>query len=59
MTKRFGKLSLYLGAENLLNFKQPHPIVDSSDPWGNDFDATMVWGPVHGRKVYGGLRWSL
>ena len=59
VTKRFGKLSLYLGAENLLNFKQPHPIVDSSDPWGNDFDATMVWGPVHGRKVYGGLRWSL
>ena len=59
VTKRFKKMSVYLGAENLLNFKQAHPIVASSDPWGNDFDATMVWGPVHGRKIYAGLRWSL
>ena len=59
ITKRFKKLSLYVGVENLFDFTQPHPIVASSDPWGDDFDATMVWGPVHGRKIYGGLRWNL
>lgn len=59
LTKRFKKLSLYVGAENLFDFTQPDPIIAASDPWSNDFDATMVWGPVHGRKVYGGLRWNL
>ncbi|MFC2451560.1 MAG: TonB-dependent receptor [Tannerella forsythia] len=59
ITKRFKKLSLYVGVENLFDFTQPHPIVASSDPWRDDFDATMVWGPVHGRKIYGGLRWNL
>nr|WP_143596058.1 TonB-dependent receptor [Tannerella forsythia] len=59
ITKRFKKLSLYVGVENLFDFTQPHPIVASSDPWRDDFDATMVWGPVHGRKIYGGLRWNI
>lgn len=50
---------LYVGVENLFDFTQPHPIVASSDPWRDDFDATMVWGPVYGRKIYGGLRWNI
>lgn len=59
VTKNFRKWSLYLGGENLLNFKQNNPIIDAENPWGSNFDATMVWGPVHGRKLYGGIRYNL
>ena len=52
-------LDVYLGCENILNFKQTNPIVDPTNPYGNYFDATMIWGPVFGRMVYGGIRWRL
>ncbi len=53
------KLELYLGAENLLNFKQDSPILASDDPFGPYFDASLVWGPVFGRNIYFGLRFKL
>ena len=59
VTKYFRTWSIYLGAENLTNFRMDHPIIDASNPWGSDFDASMVWGPVHGRTVHLGLRWSI
>ena len=51
--------SIYLGSENLLDFKQNDPIVDSENPFGNNFDASMVWGPVAGRVVYAGIRYKI
>jgi len=56
ITKYFRNWSLFLGAENLLDFRQLNPIVDAANPRSNDFDATMVWGPVDGRKIFAGLR---
>ena len=50
---------VYLGAENLANFKQKNPIVSADNPYGTDFDATNVWGPVLGRRIYLGLRFNL
>jgi outer membrane receptor for ferrienterochelin and colicins len=50
------KFEVYAGAENLLNFKQPNPIVASNDAFGPNFDASMIWGPVMGRNIYAGLR---
>ncbi|MDD4431192.1 MAG: TonB-dependent receptor [Bacteroidales bacterium] len=58
-TLYFGEASLYLGGENLGNYRQPHPILGADQPWGDDFDATQVWGPVHGRKLYVGLRYAI
>ena len=55
---RFG--SIYLGAENLTGFTQKSPIIDASNPYGNNFDSTMIWGPVqHGAKYYIGVRFNL
>ena len=54
---RFG--SVYVGGENLTNFKQKHPIINAQDPWSDTFDPTMVWGPVHGWKVYAGVRFNI
>ncbi len=59
VSKFFRTWSIYAGAENILDFMQDHPVISPEKPWGKDFDATMVWGPVHGRKFYIGIRWNL
>lgn len=48
--------NVYLGVENLLNYKQANPIAASDLPYSKYFDASMVWGPVYGRMLYAGLR---
>ncbi|MFZ4798740.1 MAG: TonB-dependent receptor [Bacteroidia bacterium] len=50
------KLDMYVGVENILDFKQNNPIIDAQNPFGGYFDASMVWGPVFGRMIYTGLR---
>ncbi len=59
VTRYFRRWSIYVGGENLTNFKQKNPIVDAANPWGNNFDSTMIWGPVHGAKGYIGIRFNL
>lgn len=59
VTRYFRNWSIYVGGENLTNFKQKNPIVDAANPWGQRFDSTMIWGPVHGVKGYVGLRVNL
>jgi len=59
VTKFFKTWSVYLGAENLTNFVQKNPIIDVANPGSSDFDASMIWGPLHGRKFYIGFRWAL
>lgn len=59
VTRFFRNWSVYIGGENLTGFKQKNPIIDAANPWGDNFDSTMVWGPVHGAKGYIGVRWNL
>ncbi|NDP22723.1 MAG: TonB-dependent receptor [Paludibacter sp.] len=59
VTKYFKTWSVYLGSENITSFVQKNPIVDVGNPFSNNFDASMVWGPMHGRKLYVGFRWAL
>jgi outer membrane receptor for ferrienterochelin and colicin len=59
VTKYFRQWSLYAGSENLFGFTQSNPVIDASNPRGTNFDGSMVWGPVHGRKIYAGLRFNL
>ena len=59
ITKYWRTCSLYVGAENMTNFKQENPIVDSFRPYGPDFDASMVCGPTMGWKIYVGFRYDL
>lgn len=51
--------NVYLGVENLLNYKQNNPIVSSDLPYSKYFDASMVWGPIYGRMLYAGLRFKI
>ena len=59
VTKYWKTCSLYVGAENMTNFKQNQPIIDSFNPFGPNFDASMVCGPTTGWKVYVGFRYEL
>ncbi len=59
ITKYFKRWSVYVGAENITNFIQHDPIIAADDPFGEYFDATMIWGPVHGRKIYAGFRFAI
>lgn len=59
VTREFRHFSVYLGGENLTNYKQPHPIINADNPWSPDFEPTLIWGPVHGIMAYAGIRMKL
>lgn len=59
VTKEFKRFEVYAGSENILDFRQSDPIINSSNPFGDNFDATNIWGPISGRRIYLGLRFSL
>ena len=59
ISRYFKKFQFYLGAENLLDFTQHMPIIASDDPFGDYFDSGLIWGPVHGRKIYAGFRFII
>jgi len=50
---------VYLGAENLFNYKQENPILAADKPFSPYFDASLIWGPVFGRNIYAGLRYKI
>lgn len=59
LNRIFKNLELYLGAENLLGFKQGSSIIDAGYPGSPYFDTNYVWAPMDGRRIYGGLRFKI
>lgn len=59
LTREFRHFSIYVGGENLTGYRQPHPIIGADNPWSAQFEPTMIWGPVHGVMVYGGIRMKI
>lgn len=56
VTRKVGKFDIYLGCENILDYKQEHPILNADAPFSAGFNSSVVWGPLMGRKIYAGLR---
>ena len=56
VTRWFRHFSIYVGGENLTNFKQEKTIIGASEPWSRTFEPTMIWGPVMGAMFYAGIR---
>lgn len=52
-------IEVYLGGENLTNYKQKNPIVQVDNPNGKYFDSSLIWGPIMGANIYFGLRWTI
>ncbi|MEQ8419463.1 MAG: TonB-dependent receptor [Arenibacter algicola] len=60
ITKVFNnKFEIYLGGENLTNFMQDNPVVGADDPFGTNFDTSIIYAPIMGRMFYTGFRYKL
>ena len=59
ITRKFKHFEVYVGGENLNNFRQHNPVISPDNPFGEEFDASMVWGPIFGRMVYVGFRFLI
>ncbi|MDE6479473.1 MAG: TonB-dependent receptor [Muribaculaceae bacterium] len=59
ITRNFRHWSIYAGGENLTGYRQKMPVIGAGDPWGNNFDATMVYGPIEGAMIYVGFRYNI
>ncbi len=59
ISKSFDNFDLYIGGENLTSYTQANPILGFDNPFGNEFDSSIVWGPISGAKIYAGLRLTL
>lgn len=53
------KWEVYLGGENLTDYRQETVVYNASDPFSSEFDATNIWGPVMGIKIYAGFRFKI
>jgi hypothetical protein len=59
ITKKFKYFEIYVGAENITNYKQKNPIIASEDPFNQYFDSSIIWGPIDGIMGYCGVRFTL
>jgi len=59
VTKKFRLWELYAGGENMLNYKQKHPIISADNPFGEYFDASIIYMPITGIMGYVGVRVAL
>ncbi len=59
VSHRVGQWDIYVGCENILNFMQHNPIIGIDTPFSPDFNSSVVWGPLMGRKFYIGARFNL
>ena len=59
ITRYFDKFEVYIGGENLGNFRQMKPIIAADDPFSEYFDSSIVWGPITGIKIFAGFRFKL
>jgi outer membrane receptor for ferrienterochelin and colicins len=60
ITRTFSStFEVYVGGENIGNYRQDPAIVDSQNPFGPNFDATILYAPVFGQMYYAGLRFKI
>ena len=59
VTRKFKNFDIYLGGENLTNYRQMDPVTEYWKPFHTHFDASMAWGPVTGINVYAGIRFII
>ncbi len=58
ITKWFKHFSVYIGGENLTNYKQTNQIISAENPWADSFEPTLVYAPISGTMFYAGLRFN-
>lgn len=60
ITRTFSSVfEVYVGGENIGNYRQNKAIVGADDPFGQYFDTSIVYAPVFGQMYYAGLRFKI
>jgi hypothetical protein len=50
---------IYFGGENIGSYTQENPILSSENPFGMNFDSTLVYAPIIAPMLYLGIRLKL
>ncbi|NVK26621.1 MAG: TonB-dependent receptor [Flavobacteriia bacterium] len=59
VNKRFGEeWDVYAGVENLLNYRQDNPILNTGDTGSRNFETNRVYAPIFGRMIYIGFYYN-
>lgn len=60
VTRTFSStFEVYVGGENIGNYKQEKAILGSENPFGTNFDTSIVYAPIFGQMYYAGLRFKI
>ena len=52
------KFEIYIGGENIGGYTQKNPVLGGDDPFGTNFDTSLIYAPIHGALFYVGLRFN-
>jgi outer membrane receptor for ferrienterochelin and colicin len=60
ITRTFSSVfEVYIGGENIGNYRQEKAILGSDNPFGSTFDASITYAPIFGQMYYAGLRFKI
>jgi outer membrane receptor for ferrienterochelin and colicins len=60
ITRTFSSIfEVYIGGENIGNYRQEKAILGASNPFGSTFDTSIIYAPVFGQMYYAGLRFKV
>ncbi|MES2811936.1 MAG: TonB-dependent receptor [Bacteroidota bacterium] len=60
ITRTFSStFEMYAGVENLGNYTQGKAILGADNPFGTNFDSSIIYAPVFGQMFYAGLRFKV
>ena len=59
ITRKQNNIEIYVGSENITDYTQENPIINSNTPFDQGFVASMVWAPLMGRTLYFGIRYKI
>lgn len=60
ITRTFSSIfEVYIGGENIGNYRQEKAILGASNPFGTTFDTSVIFAPVFGQMYYAGLRFKV
>ena len=60
ITRTFSStFEMYIGGENIGNYRQGKAILGVDNPFGSNFDTSIIYAPVFGQMYYAGLRFKI
>ncbi len=60
ITRTFSStFEMYIGGENIGNYRQDKAILGADNPFGSNFDTSIIYAPIFGQMYYAGLRFKI